>query len=558
MYGWLAAGNLNIQCLGDYIDMGECKQFNHLLNKFPKDQVFLKEDDRITFLDGYIYNKNIFKNMYGKENWQEAFYKGMIEDTEKCLEKLRGAFGGYIYNKQSGELIAYTDHTGIKAVYYFTNGKKWIVSNNIEYMVTVLKKNEIPVEFDEVAAKFMLTYGYMLDSTTFIKEIRRLLPGQYLNANNGIAEIKRFYLIDNKETAMTEEEAVERIDEAFRNAVYREFEKDVEYGYRHLVDLSGGLDSRMVSWVAHDMGYIDQVNITYCQLGYYDEKISKEIAKYLRHEYLFKALDDAKWMYDIDNIISQNNGAALYMGITGGSRMLNTLQTEQFGIEHTGMIGDAILSTFYHDKAFNYSKPHFGQHRYSERLKYEFNDDILKEYSCQEMFAIYTRGILGAQTSYLIRQHYLETSSPFMDVDFLNTIFSIPFEYRNHHHIYLKWMLEKYPESTGFGWEKWGGVKPLESHIPFRKVKTTQRLLWQFFCKVFRIETRDSMIPVDYWYYHDKNIQKFYESYYQNVSKDLITNEILRKDIEIMFYEGTVTEKSMALTVLSIIKKYFS
>lgn len=59
-----------------------------------------------------------------------------------------------------------------------------------------------------------------------------------------------------------------------------------------MVDLSGGLDSRMVSWVANDMGYKEQLNISYCKEGYYDEKISKEIAKYLNHEYIFKYLDD--------------------------------------------------------------------------------------------------------------------------------------------------------------------------------------------------------------------------------------------------------------------------
>lgn len=99
---------------------------------------------------------------------------------------------------------------------------------------------------------------------------------------------------------MTEDEAVYMIDKAFRKAVKREFDKDREYGYEHLVDLSGGLDSRMVAWVAHEMGYTKQTNYTYCKAKYLDFKISSRIASDLQHEYYFKQLDDFQWIYEID------------------------------------------------------------------------------------------------------------------------------------------------------------------------------------------------------------------------------------------------------------------
>lgn len=295
--------------------------------------------------------------------------------------------------------------------------------------------------------------------------------------------------------------------------------------------------------------------MTYCRSGYLDEKISGRIANYLGHEYIFKPLDDIGWMYDIDEIVSRNNGAALYTGITGGDRLLKILNANQFGIEHTGMIGDAVLSTFYHDREFNYGSPKLGYHRYSEKLSYEFSENVTDSYVCQEMFAIYTRGILGAQSSYMIRQHYMETASPFMDVDFLNTVFSIPFLYRKEHHIYLKWMLEKYPQSTDFGWEKWGGIKPREDHIFFRKVKTTQRLLGQNVCKILKRQNKDNMNPLDFWYQGNTEIQRYYREYYDK-NRDRVGGE-LGKDISLMFEDGNVIEKSMALTVLAILKVYF-
>lgn len=568
----MAAGNLNIECLGEVQLMGECSHYSHLLNKFPEDQICREDERTVCFLNGYVYNKadymrtgeSLINGMDRQAaggaptDWPEAFQRALTEDAEGTLKKLRGGFCGYLFDKGTKDLIVYTDQVAVKPVYYYIHGDKWMVSDHLDYMVKVLGHNRLHVEFQPLAAQYMLTYGYMIDDTTFISGIHRLMPGKFLRVRKGQASVTRYHLIQDVPVAMTEEEAVEKVDTAFREAVRREFDKDREYGYRHLVDLSGGLDSRMVSWVAHDMGYTDQVNITYCRAGYRDETISKQIALSLGHEYLFKPLDDAKWMYDIDEMTSQNSGAALYMGITGGRRLLEMINMEQFGIEHTGMIGDAILGTLYRDEELSCGKPVLGQSTHSDRLQYSFDEALLQEYPCQEIFGIYTRGMLGASSSYLIRQQYIETASPFMDVDLLDVAFSVPFSMRNHHHLYLRWINEKYPQAAKFGWEKWGGIKPKESHIFFRKMKTTQRLLWQGICKAAHIDNQDSMNPIDYWYDKDLGIQKYMRDYMETSIENPVLDSELKADILRLFREGSVEEKSLAITVLAMVRKYFS
>lgn len=69
---------------------------------------------------------------------------------------------------------------------------------------------------------------------------------------------------------------------SFKNAIKRAFEKDLEYGYKHLVALSGGLDSRMTAWVAHTMGYTNMLNYTFSQTDYLDEKVPKQITDKLK------------------------------------------------------------------------------------------------------------------------------------------------------------------------------------------------------------------------------------------------------------------------------------
>lgn len=62
----------------------------------------------------------------------------------------------------------------------------------------------------------------------------------------------------------------------FSNTVRLEFEKDVEYGYKHIVTLSGGLDSCITALLAHKLGYVNQLNFTFSQSDYLDEKILKK------------------------------------------------------------------------------------------------------------------------------------------------------------------------------------------------------------------------------------------------------------------------------------------
>lgn len=557
LHGWLAASpNLKIGCLGEYTDLGVCRQYSDLLNKFQQDQIFFSSRDQVCFLNGYVYNKEAFLCSEGFGQWEESFACSLRRDPAAHFSKLRGAFCGYYYQKDTGQVTVFTDQVSNKAVYYYSENDRWAVSDRLEFIVRVLRANGIGYHFSELAAKYMLTCGYMLDDSTFVTEVKRLLPGYYAEISTEGVRLYRYYELPCGEESMSEAEAVERIDGAFRQAVEREFAKDREYGFRHLVDLSGGLDSRMVTWTAHELGFKDQVNIAYSRLGYLDQKISAQVAGALKHEYVFKPLDDLAWVYDVDEMTRKNNGAAICLGITGGDRMLRLLDDKSFGIEHTGMVGDAIVSTFYLDKDLNDRSPAFGLHQYSERLKYTFDEKILTQYPTQEIFALVTRGILGAQSSYMIRQNYVETGSVFLDVDFLAAVMAVPFAYRKQHHIYLKWIEKKYPGAAAFVWEKWG-VRPRESEIFKRKVKTVGKLASGYARGALHRPDRHSMNPMDYWYQCDSGVRNFFETMFEERIGSSILSEELRADMKRLFSEGSFSEKEQALTVLSAIHVFF-
>ena len=188
-----------------------------------------------------------------------------------------------------------------------------------------MRNNNIKYTFDKIGAYFLLTYGYMLEDYTLFKEIKKLNAGKYIKIKNDNFEIHTYFEVDNTpDNTLTEEEIIENVDKLFRNAVKLEFEKDKEYGYKHVASLSGGLDSRMTTWVAHELGYWEQLNVTFSQTDYLDETIAKSIARDLKHEWLFKALDNGNYLKNIDEMIEINFGICLYSGNAHVNNFMNT------------------------------------------------------------------------------------------------------------------------------------------------------------------------------------------------------------------------------------------
>lgn len=63
---------------------------------------------------------------------------------------------------------------------------------------------------------------------------------------------------------------------------------------------------------------------------------------------------------------------------------------------------------------------------------------------------------------------------------------------------------------------------------------------------------------MDYYLYHDKQMQEKIVNYYRESINIPIIPPELRKDMKMMFHTGNAEEKSQVLTVLAIIKNFFT
>ncbi|PLV56751.1 asparagine synthase [Thermotoga sp. SG1] len=531
------------------------------IRKFENDKVFHEDDRYIVLTEGVILNSLQLIEKYRVSNLKDAIVRMYKENGESFFAEFKGSFSGLFCDKKANKWIVYTNHFGDKQIFYLKLEDRIVFASEMPWIVEYMRNCGIEYTINEVGAYFLLTYGYMLEDYTIIKQIRKLPAGCYMKIENGNFSIVRYFEVDNTpDYTQTEEEIIENIDKLFRKAVKLEFEKDREYGYKHISSLSGGLDSRMTVWVAHTLGYTDQLNVTFSQSNYIDEKVAKAITSDLKHNWVFFSLDNGLYLIDtVEDMVRINYGNVLYSGAAHVNHAVSKINFEKYGLYHTGQIGDVILGTYYTSE--NPNEQYFpGAGAYSKRLIRKDEQRFLKKnYPNVEVFLFYGRAFNGMLTGNLPVQQYTEVVSPFLDPDFFSYCLRIPLKYRYDHRIYKKWILKKYPEAAKYVWEKIQAritdvsIKILGRKLP---IKTLPR---KIFLKIFKggaMNSKWHMNPFDYWYRTNNELKSFMEKYYeQNVH--LIKNDKVKTMCVELFEKGNAIEKTQVLTLLAAWRMYF-
>lgn len=547
------------KCISESMYINGYNVARNTLKKFEEDKIFYQNDEYVIITEGVILNRKNLMDQCGERAFINTIIKMVAKYGVEFFKKFRGSFCGALYDKRKDIWYVYTNHIGDKPLFYYSDNGKFAVGAQVNYVLDTVRLNGKGLSLDEKAVYDMLTFAFMEKDSTYAREIKRLQAGHYLVIKSGKVSVKKYFEFNRKYfdlSGINESEMIDLVDEKFRNAVELEFDKDCEYGYEFYSDLSGGLDSRMTMWVGAEMGYLPMTHLTYCQANYKDELIAKEIADYWDNEIVVKSLNDARFLLDIDKIVSMNGGLSLYSGITGGMRFLEMLDSQRMGLEHTGQLGDAVLGSFY--KKREQIGKWYLTGMYSERIKDKIDTIYKKSFCDNEMYLLYTRGFQGAVCTHLIRQNYTEVGSPFIDVDFLQLCCSIPPEFRIGHNLYIKWILNKYPAAAKFEWEKTGcRINANRMELFVEKVRRGGMYKLRNMLSIPQKISSTGMNPMDFWYATKVYLKDYMDNYLIENLGHKALNKDMKKLISDYYTSGTTLEKTQALTVLGAIKYYF-
>ncbi len=531
--------------------------------RFPKDRLMVHNDRFIMVIDGLILNRKELFNLYQTDDLAHLVVKMHEKNPDDFFQAFRGPFTGLFVEKNTHKAVVFTNQTGDSAVFCYQRGDLSVFSSNFYLLSQFLKENGLPATFGVQAAHWMLTFGFQIDASTFIQEVHRLLPGKAMYLNNGCWSEVAYHRFQSRDLTVSEEEAVEQIDGLFRQAVKRCFDKDSEYGYRqHLADMSAGMDSRMVNVVAKALGYDNITNISYSQTGSEEERLAKRAIQHLGNKLIFGTLDLHEFIFDLEKLTRMDFGTYLYCGITGGERLLSEIDFNAFGAEQTGQLGDIAIGTFV-KTASNAVNP--SAVRCSNRLPLDSRYDVNPEYfENQDLYSLYTRGFLGAMSSWFVRKNYTFALSPFIDVDFMSFCYNLPLDYRRNHRLYWKWVERYYPDALTVPTSRKRLPKTFfEKSVDFgqrglhKALRISHKALHGMGLTPSSVSARSSMNPYQYWYDTDSAMRTFFNEYYSKNLSLLDDFPETAAEVRAMFESPVILDKIMALTVLAARNVFF-
>ncbi len=153
---------------------------------------------------------------------------------------LRGMFAFAIYDSMERKLILVRDRIGIKPLYYYFNGEKFIFASEIKAILEHIKPR-----LDKEALKELFTFQFTIAPKTLFEGIKKLPPANVLifDLDTKNLTMNEYWQLELRIKNRSEGYYIKTIEEAMKESVRLHLVSDVPLG----VYLSGGLDSSYIT-----------------------------------------------------------------------------------------------------------------------------------------------------------------------------------------------------------------------------------------------------------------------------------------------------------------------
>ncbi|HEX7959559.1 MAG TPA: asparagine synthase (glutamine-hydrolyzing) [Terriglobales bacterium] len=156
------------------------------------------------------------------------------------LGRLRGMFAIALWDENRSRLILARDRVGKKPLYVRREANRLLFASEIKSLLQVEK---VPREIDHDALRDYLEFGFVPAPRTMFRGIEKLLPGHYLEVENGAIRTGQYWNADLTHIEKrSEQEWIELVRHKLEESVRIRLISDVPLG----AFLSGGIDSSTI------------------------------------------------------------------------------------------------------------------------------------------------------------------------------------------------------------------------------------------------------------------------------------------------------------------------
>ncbi|HOZ79835.1 MAG TPA: asparagine synthase (glutamine-hydrolyzing) [Ferruginibacter sp.] len=254
--------------------------------------------------NGEIYNyqelKKSLKNYgyaFSSNSDTEMIMAAYDKWGENAFELFSGMFAFALLDHSKNELILARDVSGIKPLYYANTTQLFAFASEVRALKQVPQLNN---ENPDWQVHFM-AYGHLPEPVTTLKEVTPLAKGSYLvyDIARGRTTTSTFDRLSYLEKTDSHKQAIELIKQKFSQAIERHLVSDAPLG----VFLSGGLDSSVIAMLAAKQTTLSTVSLHFENSLYSEKKYQDELVKQLSCEHHSFLLTEENFHQSLPGII---------------------------------------------------------------------------------------------------------------------------------------------------------------------------------------------------------------------------------------------------------------
>ncbi|OHA46796.1 MAG: asparagine synthase (glutamine-hydrolyzing) [Candidatus Taylorbacteria bacterium RIFOXYD2_FULL_36_9] len=406
----------------------------------------------ITF-NGEIYNYRNLKSELSKEGFvfetnsdTEVILKAYQKWGYDCVKKLDGMFAFAIWDNDKEELFFARDRIGKKPLFYCFDEQKKEILISSEIKSLVASKVFIP-KIDYSSIDNYLRVMYIPPWKTVYKNIHQLSPAHYALYKNGVMTITRYWQLVYKPAHIPYEDAKNEVHRLLINAVNKRLiSSDTEVGSF----LSGGVDSSLVTIIASKL--LDRTLKTFAvsYSGHDELPFAKQVSEKINSELFSIEINQAN-MSELETVVEYFDEPHADTS-DFPQHLISKLASEKLKVVLSGDGADEIFLGYkWHNK---------GTHEdlFDQRInaicvfddesrkelwgtdKYSNNDIVLPEVFVGldndvkkvEIFDLTSHlpGQILTKVDRASMMHSLEVRCPFLDIELIEYVFNLPYEYK--------------------------------------------------------------------------------------------------------------------------------
>lgn len=346
----------------NYISLGHTRLSIIDLSQKGK-QPMTNEDESIWITyNGETYNFLLLRkqlenrgHIFNSRTDAEVILHSYIEEGAKSFEKYNGIFAFCIYDINESSIYLVRDRLGIKPLYYYYDGDRFIFSSEIK---TFQIFNGISFSVNE---KAILEYLFTMDISdeSFFKNIKSIEPGHYLKfelKNNKLSKHKYFDIynaISNEKYFRNQEkrekELIDELDLLLNKVVKNQLMADIPVG----TICSGGIDSSLLTAIAKKYcKNLKIFNVRIKEEEYDESKYATKVAEHLGLHLIEEELNQKRFMRLYKKCIALADLPLIHPNSVGIYLISNRAKKENISVLLSGEGADELFGGYPQYKIF--------------------------------------------------------------------------------------------------------------------------------------------------------------------------------------------------------------